>query len=115
MGDTEAQEIANASLVVTLLREVSEMKGMIRESVSSHALRISSLEVDRDTHERRLNDKSKTLAGLVEHNEHVDFRLTKLEISNDGRMGKIYGAVGAIVGVLGLAVAFFNRITLTGG
>jgi hypothetical protein len=91
---------------LTLVRlDVAEMKGMLGQALSDHGQRITNLESDNIAIHGRLSDKGKTLA---RHDE----RINDLEQDNDARLGRILGTLGAVVGVLGLGFAVFNRFTL---
>lgn len=85
--------------------DVAEMKGMLTQALHDHGSRISNLETDNLAIHGRLSDKGKLLA---RHDERIE----DLENDRDAFHGKVLGVVGAIVGLVGLGLAVFNRITL---
>jgi hypothetical protein len=80
---------------------VARIEGMLSASLARHDQRLDQHEGTLNQVEIRLREKGTTIA---RHDE----RIKDLEEDNSGRLGRITGTIGALVGVAALLWAIFS-------
>lgn len=88
---------------------VAEIKGMLTATLARHDQRLDQHEGTLSQFDIRLREKGNTIA---RHDE----RIQDLEEDNSGRLGRITGTIGALVGIAALAWAILSpSISIAGG
>jgi hypothetical protein len=80
---------------------VAEIKGMLTATLARHDQRLDQHEGTLSQIDERVREKGQILA---RHDE----RIKDLEEDNSGRLGRITGTIGALVGVAALLWAVFS-------
>lgn len=80
---------------------VARIEGMLTATLARHDQRLDQHEGTLSQIDERVRDKGQLLA---RHDE----RIKDLEEDNDGRLGRITGTIGALVGVAALLWAIFS-------
>ena len=67
---------------------VAKIEGMLSTVITSHGEKIVALETRTDSHDKRLNDKAKTLAGHSERIDDLEDDIREVRNTDSGRAGR---------------------------
>ena len=76
---------------------VAKIEGMLSTVITSHAEKIVALETRTDSHDKRLNDKAKTLAGHSERIDDLEDDIKEIKATDSGRAGRNVAVISLIV------------------
>ena len=101
MSEQESNERDSHAVQISLAR----IEGMLTASLPRFDQRLDQHEGTLSALDQRMREKGNTLA---RHDE----RIKDIEEDNSGRLGRITGTIGSIIGIAALALALWNRTTV---
>lgn len=96
--------------LIQLHLTVAEIKGMVSTVISTHAEKIVAIETKQDTHEKRLNEKAKTLAGHSERLSDLEDDVKDIRTDSSGKTGRNISIAALVISALIGFTALVNFI-----